>query len=295
MCVRAWVRLRRLSKEGELVAVRGPVVSDEDGKAETSLGGIPSVMVRERRLLSSRRVYPTLFLSFREEHLLFDTVRATRWRVGSAAGLHVPPGTFTAENADVALHALIDGGRAEERVSDGWFLHLLRFLAGVLSQSSVTEHRVLPVGAIVTLVGKLRVSDGHAVLTAHPALGVRCLSDDLATWITRLQRAHIRTGLWSAAAAVAAATLLRWALGRRPRGSADEPEAAAPEELTGEDVPASSPQEQCVVCMDSLRKVAFFPCGHRCCCIACANHVRTSRPECPLCRAHISNMAVVFE
>jgi len=55
------------------------------------------------------------------------------------------------------------------------------------------------------------------------------------------------------------------------------------------DVKTSVLHEQCSICMDNKKCVAF-DCGHVCTCFACATQVR----QCPLCRMHINQRKVVY-
>lgn len=45
--------------------------------------------------------------------------------------------------------------------------------------------------------------------------------------------------------------------------------------------------KKCVICLDRISTVTFFPCNHRCICTACANV-----NECPLCRSKIRRFIV---
>lgn len=45
----------------------------------------------------------------------------------------------------------------------------------------------------------------------------------------------------------------------------------------------------CVVCWQGPREIAFFPCGHTCCCHDCAARLQDESPtlHCPLCRERV--------
>lgn len=49
-------------------------------------------------------------------------------------------------------------------------------------------------------------------------------------------------------------------------------------------------QKVCKVCLDAEIGMVFLPCGHLCCCQACAPNVG----QCPVCRANINNRVHVF-
>lgn len=43
---------------------------------------------------------------------------------------------------------------------------------------------------------------------------------------------------------------------------------------------------ECIICMDTEREAVLIPCGHYCCCMACA----TTLSKCPVCRRHIEKI-----
>ena len=68
--------------------------------------------------------------------------------------------------------------------------------------------------------------------------------------------------------------------GRPLAASAPPP---APVGTGGDDV-------MCAVCMDKPKNAFFQPCGHVCCCMACASKVN----QCPLCRAPVAQTLMAF-
>lgn len=57
--------------------------------------------------------------------------------------------------------------------------------------------------------------------------------------------------------------------------------------------PAPS-KEECCICLDAKTESVFSPCGHRCCCIRCAEEL--SPKVCPKCRAPVASVVKrVFE
>jgi hypothetical protein len=57
---------------------------------------------------------------------------------------------------------------------------------------------------------------------------------------------------------------------------------------------SASSSEDCVVCLDSKAKAVFAPCGHRCCCLKCAQELTPKL--CPKCRAPIvSHVTQIFD
>mmetsp|Transcript_20616 Transcript_20616/g.71349 ORF Transcript_20616/g.71349 Transcript_20616/m.71349 type:complete len:271 (+) Transcript_20616:94-906(+) len=84
----------------------------------------------------------------------------------------------------------------------------------------------------------------------------------------------------------AAASGFMQAVGIPPR-----PEAAA--------LPEAPPKPAvCCVCLDHAPNAAFLPCGHKTCCRDCAAKIAAgastrSRPECPVCREPLADVAFV--
>ena len=51
----------------------------------------------------------------------------------------------------------------------------------------------------------------------------------------------------------------------------------------------------CITCMDNTRDCVFRPCGHCCCCKACAARIKnTSHNRCPICKATITKVEDIF-
>jgi hypothetical protein len=54
--------------------------------------------------------------------------------------------------------------------------------------------------------------------------------------------------------------------------------------------------ELCVVCLLRRRRAAFIHCGHRVCCVSCAQHVeQDDNPRCPVCRQTVTGIVRVFD
>lgn len=54
--------------------------------------------------------------------------------------------------------------------------------------------------------------------------------------------------------------------------------------------------ELCVVCLLRRRRAAFIHCGHRVCCVGCAQHVEQGdNPRCPVCRQTVTGIVRVFD
>ncbi|KAJ9471659.1 E3 ubiquitin-protein ligase SP1 [Diplonema papillatum] len=64
---------------------------------------------------------------------------------------------------------------------------------------------------------------------------------------------------------------------RRKQDAAREAKSESPRSVVAE-------EEQCIICFEARRNIAFVPCGHWACCFACARKLR----KCPICRKDIS-------
>mmetsp|Transcript_30242 Transcript_30242/g.59065 ORF Transcript_30242/g.59065 Transcript_30242/m.59065 type:complete len:110 (+) Transcript_30242:231-560(+) len=53
-------------------------------------------------------------------------------------------------------------------------------------------------------------------------------------------------------------------------------------------------EDMCVICMEGKATWTSVPCGHRSLCKTCAEHLRDSGRQCPLCRADVSSVMQVF-
>ena len=60
------------------------------------------------------------------------------------------------------------------------------------------------------------------------------------------------------------------------------------------DSSAISDDNECIVCLERGRSVAFIPCGHYRCCEVCANSIMTSTKSCPCCRRDIDEIYRIF-
>jgi len=71
-----------------------------------------------------------------------------------------------------------------------------------------------------------------------------------------------------------------------------EPAPAAARDDDDDDDPAAPADDSdcCVVCQDAGRSIALVPCGHVCCCGACAPALST----CPMCRADVDGRVRLY-
>jgi E3 ubiquitin-protein ligase MUL1 len=64
----------------------------------------------------------------------------------------------------------------------------------------------------------------------------------------------------------------------------------------GDDMMDIPDGELCVVCLLRRRRAAFIYCGHRVCCVTCAQQVEQgTNPRCPVCRQTVSGIVRVFD
>lgn len=73
------------------------------------------------------------------------------------------------------------------------------------------------------------------------------------------------------------------------QASLSTPIAAAPGATLG-----PPPAEKCVVCLDNTADFLVVPCGHKCGCKECLEHVKSSNGLCPICRNRIQSLVQVF-
>ncbi len=57
---------------------------------------------------------------------------------------------------------------------------------------------------------------------------------------------------------------------------------------------AAAVDDDCVICFDGPKDTLLAPCGHVCCCIACANALLEKEEKCPVCRRFIESAFKVF-
>ncbi|ETN58216.1 hypothetical protein AND_010215 [Anopheles darlingi] len=83
---------------------------------------------------------------------------------------------------------------------------------------------------------------------------------------------------------------------RSTHQSTDERSVSQPAPL-----PSTSPKrleglkmDNCILCEDNLRSVAFVPCGHFCACLRCAINLSNYDSSCPLCRTRIERNLNIY-
>ncbi|CAK9876776.1 unnamed protein product [Sphagnum jensenii] len=170
------------------------------------------------------------------------------------------------------------------------------------------EEKILPLGREITAVGTLSVSlDGTPVIKPSGCLPV--FLTDLTRDQLLLDLANGQNVLfWMGIAATIVATgvlgyalIKNWAKWkqRHQRRQQRDDESRHVSELiddAGDDMMDIPDGELCVVCLLRRRRAAFIYCGHRVCCVTCAQQVEQgTNPRCPVCRQTVSGIVRVFD
>jgi len=169
------------------------------------------------------------------------------------------------------------------------------------------EEKILPLGAEVTAVGVLSTtSDGSVVIKSCKRLPM---------FLTELTREQLLIELangtkvlfWMglAVSTVAAGVLgysilknwTKWKQRQQQRQRQNDhgrQERIADEEADNlEEVPDG---ELCAICLLRRRRAAFIYCGHRVCCVTCAQRVEQgTNPKCPVCRQEVTGFVRVYD
>lgn len=198
------------------------------------------------------------------------------------------------------------------------------------------EQRGLPVGMELEIVGRpvmpaaapdstpaapMLTAGAHSPLLILSA-GTRTLADVLRA----LRRRRVVRQGWGTVAALLATGCLTWLAvrvarryarlrreqqsasqaleARRQHGQQAQSEQAQSQQALGQQAQSQQPlarqdstSRRCTVCFDAEREVAFVPCGHICCCEACANllvHTALSQRQCPVCRTVLRHALRVY-
>ncbi|CAK9227628.1 unnamed protein product [Sphagnum jensenii] len=170
------------------------------------------------------------------------------------------------------------------------------------------EEKILPLGREITAVGTLSVSlDGTPVIKPSGCLPV--FLTDLTRDQLLLDLANGRNVLfWMGIAATIVATGVlgyaliknwaKWKQRQQQRQQRDDESRHVSELIddAGDDMIDIPDGELCVVCLMRRRRAAFIYCGHRVCCVTCAQQVEQgTNPRCPVCRQTVSGIVRVFD
>ncbi|CAM6094372.1 unnamed protein product [Calypogeia fissa] len=179
-----------------------------------------------------------------------------------------------------------------------------RYLVGLLD-----EEKILPIGKEVTAVGILSASssDGNPVI--HACKDLPCFlsegtHEQLVTELATGTKVLLWTGV--AVSTITAVVLsyaiiknwTKWKARQRERRRRDEEtrQDRIWVEHDSEDVTDVPDGELCVVCLLRRRRAAFIFCGHRVCCVSCAQRIEQgSSALCPVCRQSVTGYIRVFD
>ncbi|CAK9255562.1 unnamed protein product [Sphagnum jensenii] len=188
-----------------------------------------------------------------------------------------------------------------------------RYLVGLLD-----EEKILPIGREITAVGTLDMSlDGYPVIKPSGCLPI--FLTDLTREQLLLDLANGRIVLFWMGIAVTTVAVgvlgyaliknwTKWKERQQQRQQPDEGSRHVPggpfiisllssvENDDVEDMADIPDGELCVVCLLRRRRAAFIHCGHRVCCVGCAQHVEQGdNPRCPVCRQTVTGIVRVFD
>ncbi|CAM6110754.1 unnamed protein product [Calypogeia fissa] len=186
------------------------------------------------------------------------------------------------------------------------FLHAMfgrRYPIGLLD-----EEKILPIGKEITAVGILSTSsDGNPMLRACKQLPC-FLSEGTHEQLVAELATVTKVLLWTGIAVSTVTTIIlsyafvknwtKWKARQRERQRREEEarQDGILVEYDLEDVTNLPDGELCVVCLLRRRRAAFIFCGHRVCCVSCAQRIeRGVSARCPVCRQSVTGYVRVFD
>ncbi|KAH8967115.1 hypothetical protein BDL97_03G062200 [Sphagnum fallax] len=172
------------------------------------------------------------------------------------------------------------------------------------------EEKILPLGREITAVGVVNTSsDGSPVIKScnHlPVFLTQYTRDQLLAELSNGTKVLFWMGI--AFSTVAAGVLCysivknwaKWKQRQQRQQQRPQQDDEARHTMPTEEEPENSgdiPDEDlCVVCLLRRRQAAFIQCGHRVCCVPCAQRVEQgSNPLCPVCRQIVTSIVRVFD
>ncbi|KAL3701116.1 hypothetical protein R1sor_019138 [Riccia sorocarpa] len=170
------------------------------------------------------------------------------------------------------------------------------------------EEKILPVGQEVTAVGLIRASaDGDPIIYSSQHLPCFLTGGTREQLLTELANGT-RVLMWSGIAmSTVALGILGYAFMKnwtkykarqreRLRREEDRRQDSLPVEYESEDLTEVPDGELCIVCLLRRRRAAFIFCGHRVCCVGCAQRVEQGpNPRCPVCRQEVNGYVRVYD
>ncbi|URE03651.1 E3 Ubiquitin ligase [Musa troglodytarum] len=166
------------------------------------------------------------------------------------------------------------------------------------------EEKILPVGKEITAIGICRPRDRALEIKSCRNLPF-FLSDMTKDELEAELISNTRILLWSGiligtlSIGILGYALIRnwrkwkeWRMRRREIQDLHD-ESLIESSMAAED---ATEGELCVICLSTLRRSAFIPCGHLVCCSRCALHVeRDSSPKCPVCRQDVRSSIRIYD
>ncbi|CAK9873040.1 unnamed protein product [Sphagnum jensenii] len=172
------------------------------------------------------------------------------------------------------------------------------------------EEKILPLGREITAVGVVNTSsDGSPVIKScnHlPVFLTQYTRDQLLAELSNGTKVLFWMGI--AFSTVAAGVLsysivknwAKWKQRQQRQQQRPQQDDEARHTMSTEEEPENSgdisDEDLCVVCLLRRRQAAFIQCGHRVCCVPCAQRVEQgSNPLCPVCRQIVTSIVRVFD
>ncbi|KAG0579579.1 hypothetical protein KC19_4G107900 [Ceratodon purpureus] len=169
------------------------------------------------------------------------------------------------------------------------------------------EEKILPLGAEITAVGVLQTApDGTPVVKSSKRLPIfltEFTREQLLVELANGTKVLFWMGLAVSTVAVGVlgySIVKNWAKWkqrqqqRRSQNDETRQDRTVDDEAENrEDIPDG---ELCVVCLLRRRRAAFIYCGHRVCCVGCAQRVEHGvNPRCPVCRQTVTGIVRVYD
>ncbi|KAG6546930.1 hypothetical protein Mapa_011546 [Marchantia paleacea] len=170
------------------------------------------------------------------------------------------------------------------------------------------EEKILPVGKEITAVGLITASpDGNPMI--YPCKHLPCFltegtREQLVTELASGTKVLMWTGIAMSTVALGIlgyAFVKNWTKYKarqrdRQRRDEERRQDSLLVEYELEDITDVPDGELCIVCLLRRRRAAFIFCGHRVCCVSCAQRVEQGvNPRCPVCRQSVTGYVRVFD
>ncbi|BFI05887.1 E3 ubiquitin-protein ligase MUL1 [Marchantia polymorpha subsp. ruderalis] len=170
------------------------------------------------------------------------------------------------------------------------------------------EEKILPLGKEITAVGLITASpDGNPIIYSckHlPCFLTEGTREQLVTELASGTKVLLWTGIAMSTVALGIlgyAFVKNWTKYKarqrdRQRRDEERQQDSLLVEYELEDITDVPDGELCIVCLVRRRRAAFIFCGHRLCCVSCAQRVEQgANPRCPVCRQSVTGYVRVFD